>query len=199
MNDVIINICAKSALAYKANPIQKIGNQHQNLQNKLKFKFDNEIPEGIAWLEYEIDNVKKYALMDRYEEGYQIDIGSCLLISDHVKVDLKITQEENPEGIPVFVSTIVKFAVEETINAEKKEPDEYPSWFESANALLNEFKNAIGNLGEGELTGNYENMINLPQINDVVLKGNQSFSDLGLTEITNLELDEIFKGVMNNE
>ena len=196
MNDVIINVNEKTGVAYKKYLNQKLGNQHQNLQNKLKFEFTDNIPSGIAWLEYEIDGNKNYALMEEYEKGYQIDIKSCLLIGDHVEVDIKITQDENPNGIPVFVSSIVKFEVERTINAEKKEPDQYPSWFDSANKVLNEFKDAIGNLGDGELTGNYENMINLPQINSVTLKGNKSFEDLGLREITNLEIDEMFKDIV---
>lgn len=198
MNDVIINVNEKTGVAYKKICNQKLGNQYQNLQNKLKFEFldiDN-IPKGIAWLEYENDGNKNYALMEEYEKGYQIDIKSCLLVSDRVDVDLKITQEENPNGIPVFVSSIVKFEVKRTINAEDEEPEEYPSWFESANNLLNEFKDAIGNLGDGELTGNYENMINLPQINSVALKGNKSFEDLGLREITNLEIDEMFNDIV---
>ena len=196
MNDVIINVNEKTGVAYKKYLNQKLGNQHQNLQNKLKFEFTDNIPKGIAWLEYEIDGNKNYALMEEYEKGYQIDIKSCLLVSDRVDVDIKITQDENPNGIPVFVSSIVTYQVERTINAEKEEPDQYPSWFESANKLLNEFKDAIGNLGDGELTGNYENMINLPQINSVTLKGNKSFEDLGLREITNLEIDEMFKDIV---
>ena len=196
MNDVIINVNEKTGVAYKKYLNQKLGNQHQNLQNKLKFEFTDNIPSGIAWLEYENDGNKNYALMEEYEKGYQIDIKSCLLVSDRVDVDIKITQEENPNGIPVFVSSIVTYQVERTINAEEEEPDQYPSWFDSANKVLNEFKDAIGNLGDGELTGNYENMINLPQINSVTLKGNKSFEDLGLREITNLEIDEMFKDIV---
>lgn len=195
MNDVIINVNEKTGVAYKKYLNQKLGNQHQNLQNKLKFEFTDNIPKGIAWLEYEIDGNKNYALMEEYEKGYQIDINSCLLISDHVEVDIKITQDENPNGIPVFVSSIVTYQVERTINAEEEEPDQYPSWFDSANKVLNEFKDAIGNLGDGELTGDYEKMINLPQINGVTLKQNKSFSDLGMNEITNIELDELFKNI----
>lgn len=195
MNDVIINVNEKTGVSYKKYLNQKLGNQHQNLQNKLKFEFADNIPEGIAWLEYEINGNKNYALMEKYEKGYQIDIKSCLLTGSHVEVDLKITQEDNPNGIPVFVSSIVKFEVERTINAEEEEPEQYPSWFESANKLLNELKETIGNLGEGELTGDYEKMINLPQINGVTLKQNKSFSDLGMNEITNIELDELFKNI----
>ena len=141
MNDVIINVNEKTGVAYKKNCNQKLGNQHQNLQNKLKFEFTDNIPEGIAWLEYEIDGNKNYALMEKYDKGYQIDIKSCLLTGSHVEVDLKITQEENPNGIPVFVSSIVKFEVEKTINAEDEEPEQYPSWFDNANKVLKEASN----------------------------------------------------------
>lgn len=139
MNDVIIIVKQENGEAYTYN--NKLGNQHQNLQNKLKFEFIDNIPKGIAWLEYEIDGNKNYALMEKYEKGYQIDIKSCLLISNYVEVDLKITQEENPNGIPVFVSSIVKFEVEKTINAEDEEPEQYPSWFDNANKVLKEASN----------------------------------------------------------
>ncbi|MGM9879434.1 MAG: hypothetical protein ACI31R_05385 [Bacilli bacterium] len=138
MNDVIINVNEKTGVAYKKICNQKLGNQYQNLQNKLKYEFIDNIPKGIAWLEYEIDGNKNYALMEKYEKGYQIDIKSCLLISNYVEVDLKITQEENPNGIPVFVSSIVIFEVERTINAEDEEPEQYPSWFDNAIKITNE-------------------------------------------------------------
>lgn len=141
MNDVIILVKKENALAFKSNSTNKLGNQHQHLQNKLKFEFIDEIVEGTAWLEYEIDGVKKYALMEKYEKGYQIDVKSCLLVSDRVDVDIKITQDENPNGIPVYVSSIVKFEVERTINADEEEPEEYPSWFENAIKITGEASN----------------------------------------------------------
>lgn len=194
MNDVIIDVNTKTGFANLRNFDNIIGNQYQNLQNKLKFEM-NEFIDGIAWLEYQIDGKKNYALMEKYDKGYQIDIKSCLLTGSHVEVDLKITEEETPEGVPIFVSTIIDLRVMKTINAEDEEPEEYLTWFESANKLLNELKETIGNLGEGELTGDYEKMINLPQINGVTLKQNKSFSDLGMNEITNIELDELFKNI----
>lgn len=124
MNDVII-VVDKNAMAYKKNSFQKLGNEQQNLQNKLKFEFEDEIVEGQAWLEFEIDGVKKYTPMEQYEKGYQIDIKSCLLTSSQVSVDLKITQDEEPEGVPVFITNIVTFDVEDTINAKQEELEEY--------------------------------------------------------------------------
>lgn len=124
MNDVII-VVDKNAMAYKKCSFQKIGNEQQNLQNKLKFEFEDEIVEGQAWLEFEIDGVKKYTLMEKYENGYQIDIKDSLLTGNQVSVDLKITQDEEPEGVPVFITNIVTFDVEDTINAKQEELEEY--------------------------------------------------------------------------
>lgn len=126
MNDIIIMV-DKNAIAYKKCSFQKLGNEQQNLQNKLKFEFEDEVVEGQAWLEFEIDGVKKYTPMEQYEKGYQIDIKSCLLTSSQVSVDLKITQDENPEGIPVFVTNIIEFEVENTIDAKEEELEDYES------------------------------------------------------------------------
>ena len=124
MNDIIIMV-DKNAIAYKKCSFQKIGNEQQNLQNKLKFEFEDEVVEGQAWLEFEIDGVKKFTPMEKYEKGYQVDIKNCLLTSDKVLVDLKITQDEEPEGVPVFITNIVVFDVEDTINAKQEELEEY--------------------------------------------------------------------------
>lgn len=140
MNDIIIMV-DKNAIAYKKCSFQKIGNEQQNLQNKLKFEFEDEIVEGQAWLEYEIDGVKKFTPMEKYELGYQIDIKNCLLTGNQVSVDLKITQDEEPEGVPVFITNIVTFDVEKTICAEEEEPEQYPNWFETANKIINEANN----------------------------------------------------------
>ena len=124
MNDIII-VVDKNAMAYKKCSFQKLGNEQQNLQNKLKFEFEDDIVEGQAWLEYEIDGVKKYTLMEKYEKGYQIDIKNSLLTGSQLSVDLKITQDEEPEGVPVFITNIVTFDVEDTINAKQEELEEY--------------------------------------------------------------------------
>ena len=124
MENIIIMV-DKNAIAYKKCSFQKIGNEQQNLQNKLKFEFEDEIVEGQAWLEFEIDGVKKYTPMEKYEKGYQVDIKNSLLTGSQLSVDLKITQDEEPEGVPVFITNIVTFDVEDTINAKQEELEEY--------------------------------------------------------------------------
>lgn len=125
MNDVYIFVDTETGKTECRN--KKIGIQHANLQNKLIFNLSKKI-NGSAWLEYEINGVKNYAVMEEIDDGYQIVIKSCLLISDYVNVDLKITETENANGIPVFISTIERLEVYGSIDASEKEPEYYPSW-----------------------------------------------------------------------
>lgn len=57
--------------------------------------------------------------------------------------------------------------------------------------------------GSGEGTDNYEKLKNKPSINKVVLSGDKSFEDLGLSPLSNLEIMGIInrasnEGGMNN-
>lgn len=45
------------------------------------------------------------------------------------------------------------------------------------------------------LVTSYEQLDNLPQINDVALIGNKSFEDLGAESLTNLEIEAIINSV----
>ena len=135
MNDIIIKIDTKTAVAYCEN--NRIGVQHANLQNKLIFEMSEKI-NGSAWLEYEINGTKNYAEMEDTENGYQIDIKSCLLVSNNVIVDLKITESEDAEGIPIFISTIVELDVYDSINATTEEPEYYPDWKTVADSKIAE-------------------------------------------------------------
>ena len=208
MNDIIIMV-DKNAIAYKKCSFQKIGNEQQNLQNKLKFEFEDEVVEGQAWLEYEIDGVKKFTPMEQYEKGYQIDIKNSLLTGNQVSVDLKITQDEEPEGVPVFVTNIVTFDVEQTINAEKELIENYSDFVSEAKKVIDK----IELTGDGnkylsddgtyktisEISGglnDYNQLNNKPQINNVELSNNKTLESLGIQskmdKITNTELDDLF-------
>ena len=43
--------------------------------------------------------------------------------------------------------------------------------------------------------GDYEKLKNLPKINDIEVIGNKSFDDLGMTEVTNIDIDNLFKQI----
>lgn len=50
--------------------------------------------------------------------------------------------------------------------------------------------------GGGEPTGNYNNLYNKPRIEGVELEGNKRFEDLGLTGISEQDIDDIIFGVI---
>lgn len=147
MNNIIIEVERKTGKSFCEN--NKIGVQHSNLQNKIIYKLD-EMINGVAWLEYEIDGKKYFAEMDAIDMGYQIDIKSCLLVSDYVNIDLKITENENANGIPIFVSTITELDVYESIGASNEEPEEYPSWLDEANAKIAEITTLDNTISQHE-------------------------------------------------
>ena len=149
MNDIIIYIDTETGITYCE--YNKIGIQHANLQNKLIFKMSEKI-QGSAWLEYEIDNIKKETAMEETADGYQVDIRSCLLISNEVKVDLKITQAENGQGIPIFISSITNLTVLESINTALQEPEYYPDWKTIADSKIAELNQLKDSLNENETT-----------------------------------------------
>lgn len=45
----------------------------------------------------------------------------------------------------------------------------------------------------------YDSLINKPQINDKILEGNKSFSDLGMRPITNKEIKEAFDKIFDGK
>lgn len=47
------------------------------------------------------------------------------------------------------------------------------------------------------VTNNYPDLNNLPQVNNVTLVDNKSFEDLGLLEVENTELKEMFDRIFN--
>lgn len=44
-------------------------------------------------------------------------------------------------------------------------------------------------------TTDYEALRNLPKINSVELKGNKQFEELGLQEVSNIEIDNLFRTI----
>jgi hypothetical protein len=44
-------------------------------------------------------------------------------------------------------------------------------------------------------TMDYEALRNLPKINSVELKGNKQFEELGLQEVSNIEIDNLFRTI----
>lgn len=59
-----------------------------------------------------------------------------------------------------------------------------------------EFGADFGEISEVTIN-DYEQLTNLPAIEEVTLVGNKSFKELGLEECSNIEIDMLFKKVFN--
>ena len=180
-----------------------LGNDGENLQGNLVFAFD-EFVDGQARLEYVIDGIKYYTMLEKVNETYQAPILSVITKKGQIDMQLVITQ--GTEEIAVFKSNLFYLTCNASINAEIEQPEEYTQWIEVANAKLNEIDNIdikavkengvatititnkkgeeeIFNLydAEGAIT-NYEMLEKKPSINGVELVGNKTLEELNIQE-----------------
>lgn len=66
----------------------------------------------------------------------------------------------------------------------------------SLSASLSESSKVGGSLSTPDArTTDYEALRNLPKINDVELRGNKQLDELGLQEVSNIEIDNLFKSI----
>ena len=187
-----------------------IGNDGENLQGNLVFSFDDEFVDGQARLEYIIEGNKYYSILEKEGETYQAPILSVITKKGQIDMQLVITEGNEENAMPIFKSNVFYLTCNASINAEIEQPEEYPTWIEVANAKLNQIDNLDidatkedgvatititkkdgsqesveiydGTSGGGGESGtsNYEELQNLPLINDVVLTGNKTLYDLGI-------------------
>lgn len=139
MKDVIIKI-DQNSMVYKQETV--LGISYENLQGKIIFKFLGTFPKGTAYLEYERGTEKGYLQMNQVGEEYQLEIKSSLLTKEgRIYLQLRVTEDTTPEGIPVFKSNKFYLEVKEAINATAEIPDEYPEWIDTANEKIKEMDN----------------------------------------------------------
>lgn len=114
-----------------------LGIAGENLQGKIIFNFE-EFVDGVAWLEIEKENGEKgYIQMAKENEIYTLEIKSSLLSSPgYLYMQLRITQDENVNGIPVFKSKKFYVEVLNAINATATIEDDYPSIIDIVNNKL---------------------------------------------------------------
>ena len=75
-----------------------------------------------------------------------------------------------------------------------KEIKYFTAEFAASNGMKADF-GAVSRSGGG--VSNYEQLTNKPAINDVTLSGNKTIEDLGVRELTNLEIAEIINRVFD--
>lgn len=128
-----------------------IGNDAENLQGNLVFTFptefegkeiENEFVDGQARLEYRINGEDFYIPnLTKQDESYIIPIKSVLTKEGQVYMQLVITEGIDHEEIPIFKSNVFFVNVNESINAEIEQPDEYETWVEIFDTYLNAIDN----------------------------------------------------------
>lgn len=140
MKDIRIKIEKQTSKVFPDGDI--LGISMENLQGSIICYFD-EFINGIAWLEVQMpDKTKGYFMMDKVDKTYVLPIKSSLLKqAGLINMQLRITQGENIEEIPVYKSNIFYCKVKESINSINEILDEYPEWIDIANAKLNEIDN----------------------------------------------------------
>lgn len=111
-----------------------LGISGENLQGKIIFNFE-EFVDGVAWLEIEKENGEKgYIQMTKENKTYTLEIKSSLLNqAGYIYMQLRITQDENVNGIPVFKSKKFYVEVLNAINATTTIEDDYPSIIDIVN------------------------------------------------------------------
>lgn len=143
MNDLIVKI-EKSTRKVELEQIY-IGNDHENLQEKLIFQFDTFI-DGQGRLEYEISGTKNYIILTKENGTYTIPVQNVITIHQSdtmgkIKFQLVVTEGTSVENVPVFKSNIFYLKCRPSINAVSQAPEGYDLWIEQANAILNEMDN----------------------------------------------------------
>ena len=111
-----------------------LGINGENLQGKIIFNFEKFV-DGVAWLEIEKENGEKgYIQMTKENETYTLEIKSSLLNqAGYLYMQLRITQDENVNGIAVFKSKKFYVEVLNSINATATIEDDYPNIIDIVN------------------------------------------------------------------
>lgn len=123
-----------------------IGNDGENLQEKLVFLFD-EFVNGTARLELlKQGETASYIMLTKVGETYELPIKSVITKGGRLNMQLVITEGTEDEEIPVFKSNQFYVIVNSSINAEIEEEEEYPQWIDVANTKLNEIDEALDDL-----------------------------------------------------
>ena len=120
-----------------------IGNDAENLQETLVFKFTNDFVDGQARLEYMIDGTKYYIPLTKDCKSYTLPVKNVLTKEGKIQMQLVITEGINEEDIPVFKSNVFYLYCNQSINAVDEAPSSYELWIEQANAKLNLMDEAL--------------------------------------------------------
>lgn len=135
-------------------PKNVIGNDMENLQEKLIFKFIDEFVNGQARLEYKIGSTKNYIVLSKENNTYTIPVQNVITKEGKIEMQLVITEGTQEENISVFKSNVFYLYCNKSINAVNEAPAGYELWIETANAKLNLMDEALTEVDNLDIDAN---------------------------------------------
>lgn len=141
MNDLIINVEKSTRMVLMTKTT--VGNDMENLQEKIIFKFTDTFVDGQARLEYKIGSTKNYIELTKENNTYILPIQNVLTKEGKIEMQLVITESTEEEHIPVFKSNVFYLYCNRSLNAVNEAPEGYDLWIEQANAKLNAMDEAL--------------------------------------------------------
>ena len=152
MNEFIVKVEKSTRMVDL--PKNVIGNDMENLQEKLIFKFIDEFVNGQARLEYKIGSTKNYIVLSKENDTYIVPLKNVLTKEGKIEMQLVITETSETEEIPVFKSNVFYLYCNKSINAVDEAPDGYELWIETANAKLNLMDEALAEVDNLDINAN---------------------------------------------
>lgn len=137
MNNLLIKVNKRDRSVTLSN--NYIGNDGENLQEKLIFSFTDSFVNGVARLEYKLKDETYYVMLNKEGETYNLPITSMITKNGVIACQLVINEDGN--NYPIFKSDEFLLFCRDSINAETPEPENYPTWIDSASVIVNEASN----------------------------------------------------------
>lgn len=137
MNNLLIKVNKADRSVSLSN--NYIGNDGENLQEKLIFSFTDSFVNGVARLEYKLKDETYYVMLNKEGETYNLPITSVITKLGVIACQLVINEDGN--NYPIFKSDEFLLYCKDSINANTPQPENYPTWIDSASVIVNEASN----------------------------------------------------------
>lgn len=139
MEKIIINVEKSTRMVSLTKTT--IGNDLENLQQELVFKFTDSFVDGEARLDYKVGNNAYHIPMTKEGETYTVPIKNVITKEGRIEMQLVIVQTAQDEEIPLFKSNVFYMFCNKSINAQEEAPDSYEYWLDVIEEKLAEVNN----------------------------------------------------------
>lgn len=177
-----------------------LGIDGENLQGKIIFYFEN-FKNGVAWLEFEKeDGTKKYIPMDKVNETYEVEIKPSLLSDTSIiYLQLRITEDEKENGIPVFKSKKFYMNILDSINATSTIEEDYPDILDVLNNKQDKLKAGKNiTIGNNVISANFKETADKEYVDNQdkdILKSAKEYADNQVPNVVETYVNEHKEGL----